>query len=133
MISNRELQNMFRLANMSKKKLHSALRVMGKNHLKSQWRDQWTEDRVTTGYCYPVSEVVFHFTNRNTDSYILKNSDNTTHWFLRTKTGRVIDLTADQIDGYFDYDSGVQRRFMTKEISMRGKILAMLIGVIYDG
>jgi len=100
---------------------------MGRKQIKSEWKSKWSEDRPTVGYCYPVCEVVYYYTNKKTKPYILKNLDGTTHWFLKTSTGRVIDLTADQIDDEFDYNSGVKKSFMTSKISNRGKILLEIL------
>ncbi len=43
---------------IDKQKLHDALRQMGKKYLKQQYREYWTPERPTTGYCYVVAEVV---------------------------------------------------------------------------
>lgn len=124
-----ELEYMFLISGISRQKFYTALRTMGKKYLKVG-KDKWTADRPTTGYCYVVSELVYHYSNIRTQPYTLTHTDGGTHWFLKTKsTGEIIDLTADQIDGDFDYDSGIRRSFLTKQISKRGRILAQLLGL----
>lgn len=115
---------------IDKQKLYDALRKMGRKHLKPQFKDKWTPERPTTGYCYVVAEVVYHYlAPKGSHPYVMKTGENTTHWFIKDPEGRVIDLTADQFDEPIDYSKGKPRNFLTKEISKRGKILANLLGL----
>lgn len=114
-------------------KLHDALRQMGRKYLKPQFRDQWTPDRPTTGYCYVVAEVVYHYlAPKGSRPYVMKNCENGTHWFIKDPSGSVIDLTADQFDEPIDYTQGKPQNFLTKDISKRGKILANLLELTKD-
>ncbi|MCX6696143.1 MAG: hypothetical protein NTV84_00980 [Methanoregula sp.] len=114
-------------------KLHDALRQMGKKDLKPQFRDFWTPERPTTGYCYVVAEVVYHYlAPKGSRPHLIKLGGNDTHWFIKDPAGNVIDLTADQFDEPVDYTLGKTQNFMTKEISKRGKKLADLLGLTKD-
>ena len=113
-----------------KKKLDDALTTMGKKYLRSPYKEQWTPARPTTGYCYVVSEVVYHyFAPKGSKSYVLKTGDNSTHWFLKSPAGEVIDLTADQFDKTVPYEKAKPHAFLTKTISKRGKVLSKLLGI----
>jgi hypothetical protein len=115
---------------IDRNKLHDALQQMGKKHLKPKYKDEWTPDRPTTGYCYVVAEVVYHYlAPKRSRPYIIKTGVNETHWFIRDPTGKVIDLTADQFDEPIDYDKAKPANFLTKQLSSRGKILASLLGL----
>ena len=110
-------------------KLHDALRKMGKKHLRPQYKDQWNPERPTTGYCYVVAEVVYHYlAPEGCRPHVMKTGENETHWFLKCPDGKVIDPTDDQFDKPVDYSQGKPQNFLTKEISKRGEILADLLG-----
>ena len=118
---------------IDRQKLHDALRRMGKKYLKPQYKDQWTPERPTTGYCYVVAEVVYHYlAPKGSRPYVMKTSENETHWFIKDPEGRVIDLTEDQFEEPVDYTKGKPQNFRwTKEgISKRGKMLAQLLRLV---
>jgi len=115
---------------IDRQKLHDALRQMGKKHLRPQYKDRWTPERPTTGYCYVVTEVIYHYVAP--EGYrprVMKTSGNDTHWFLERQDGKVIDLTDDQFDERLNYSAGKPQNFMTTEVSNRGAILADLLGL----
>jgi len=115
---------------IDRRKLHDALRTMGRKHLKPAYKDQWTTERPATGYCYVVAEVAYHYlAPEGCRPYVMKTGENETHWFLTGPDGKVIDLTDDQFDEPVDYTQGKPQNFQTKEISKRGKILADLLGL----
>lgn len=116
-------------SDITEEKLHDALRKMGEKHLKQPYKTQWTPERPTTGYCYVVTEMVYHcLAPRGSKSYVLKTED-INHWFIRQPNGQVIDLTADQFDIPLQYEKGKPQAFLTKNISKRGQILADLLGL----
>jgi hypothetical protein len=118
---------------INKQKLDDALRRMGTKHLKPQFRDLWTPERPTTGYCYVVAEVVYHYlAPKGSRPYIIKFDENDTHWFVKEPSGKVIDLTADQFDVPIDYSLGKPKNFQTKDISKRGRLLANLLKLTKD-
>jgi len=111
-------------------KLYAALRVMGKKHLKPLYRDYWTPEHPTTGYCYVVAEVAYHYlAPKGSKPYVMHTGERETHWFLRAPNGVVIDLTADQFDTLPDYKQGRRANFLTPKPSKRPKILAEVLGV----
>lgn len=115
---------------IDRQKLHDALRQMGKKHLRSQYKDRWTPEQPTTGYCYVVAEVLYHYlAPEGYRPYVMKTGGNDTHWFLKGQDGKVIDLTDDQFDERLNYSEGKPQNFMTAEISKRGAILADLLGL----
>jgi hypothetical protein len=114
---------------IDKKKLHDALRVMGTKYVKEPYKADWTPAKPTTGYCYVVAEVVYHYlAPKGSRPFVMKTGMNESHWFIRTPSNEVIDLTADQFDEPLDYLKGKPQNFLTKEISKRGKVLAGLLG-----
>lgn len=113
-------------------KLHDALRQMGKECLKKPYyKDKWTPECPTTGYCYAVSEVVYHYlAPEGCRPYVMKIAENETHWFLKCPNGKVIDLTDDQFCERPDYDMGKPQNFLRgKQLSKPGKKLADLLGL----
>ena len=115
---------------IDRQRLHDALRKMGKKHLRSRYKDRWKPERPTTGYCYVVAEVVYHYlAPEGYRPYVMKTGENDTHWFLNGPDGKVIDLTDDQFEEQLDYSQGKPQNFMTKEISKRGTILADFLGL----
>lgn len=115
---------------IDRQRLHDALRQMGRKHLRSQYKDRWTPERPTTGYCYVVTEVIYHFlVPEGYRPRVMKTGGNDTHWFLEGQDGKVIDLTDDQFDERLNYSAGKPQNFMTTEISRRGAILADLLGL----
>jgi len=115
---------------IDRRKIHDALRQMGKKHLRSQYKARWTPERPTTGYCYVVAEVLYHYlAPEGYRPCVMKTGANDTHWFLKGQDGSVIDLTEDQFDELLNYSEGKPQNFMTTEISRRGAILADLLGL----
>ena len=114
---------------IEKEKLHSALRQMGKKGLKPQYRDRWTPERPTTGYCYVVTDVIFHYlAPEGSKPYVVRmNGD--THYYLKLPNGEIVDDTSDQYDEPVPYEKGKPYPF-PKKISPRGKKLAELLGLI---
>lgn len=113
---------------IDKDRLYNALRKMGRKHLKPLYRDDWTSECPTTGYCYVVAEVVYHYlAPKGSRPHVMKTGDRETHWFIRNPQGNVIDLTSDQFDKPLDYSEGKPANFLTKQISKRGQILADLL------
>jgi len=108
--------------------INRALRKMGTKYLKKDYKDKWSENNPTRGYCYVVSEVLYHYYYIDTMPYILKVG-NENHWFLKDEDGKVMDYTADQYIFKLDYTKAKRAYFLTKEISNRGKVLANLLGV----
>jgi len=115
---------------IDRSRLHDALRVMGTKHLRAHYSGRWTTERPTTGYCYVVAEVLYHYLAP--DGYrphVMKTGEDDTHWFLKGPNGEVIDPTDDQFNEPLDYSAGKPQNFMTRQVSQRGRILATLLGL----
>jgi hypothetical protein len=115
MMNDTVFQKMFSMAGISRAKLLESLREMGPP--RKRGKELWRPDRPTTGYCYAVSEVVsYHLNKRGVahKAYYIDFGNGETHWFIRLGrdgSGEIIDLTADQIDAIFDYESGKPKGF----------------------
>lgn len=62
-----------------------------------------------TGFCSIAAEAVWAMLGGNQAGYLRfwARADGDTHWWiLDSKTGRVVDPTASQFDGPFDYSAG---------------------------
>lgn len=130
-INPQQLQLMYDIIGLDKERLHWSLRQMGNKHLKSPYKEQWTPDNPTRGYCYVVSEFIYHYcpTKMDKTPMLLKdNPEQGTHRYI--KLGDiVIDLTVDQFPNYsqVDYKRGKPQGFMwvkNGEASNRTKMLA---------
>lgn len=116
---------------LDKQSLEDALREMGPGHLKKRYRSRWTPERPTTGYCYVLAELAYHYLAPEGSKPCLIDMENgDRHWFVRTPDGTPIDLSADQSDIPFPYDLGRPKGFLTKEPSKRTRMLAGLLGLI---
>jgi len=113
---------------IDRQELGDALRRMGKTHLRPQYKDRWSPERPTTGYCYVVAEVLYHYlAPEGYRPHVMRTGESDTHWFLRGPDDEVLDLTDDQFDYELDYSQGKPQNFLTQEISERGQILADLL------
>ncbi len=132
-----KLDSMFKIAGISKEKLHDSLRTMGTKQLKKEMRHEWSPDNPTRCFCYVVSEFLYWYISPySSDPFSLSiEGDPWIHRFLRWPDKTVVDLTADQFDNYelVDYNLGTRRMFLQtggKGPSKRARILAELMG--YD-
>lgn len=115
---------------LEKQELYRALRQMENKYLKEPYKSKWSALRPTTGYCYVVCEVLHHYYMQDGSfPHVVKIPNGESHWFLRDRLDKVVDLTADQYDIPIPYDQGKRQMFMTKKISKRGKALAMFLGI----
>lgn len=122
------LDRMFGMTGLEKELLHEALLKMG-NSFVTHGKELWTPLKPTTGYCYVVSELIYHyFSPPGTTPYNLKD-ESSSHWFLVFPGNTVVDLTMDQFTTPCNYSAGKKRPFTTRVPSQRTKILAQLIGV----
>ena len=112
---------------IDKVQLDNALKNLGSRYLKEPFRSRWTEEYPTTGYCYFVSEVICRYCCPECKSYYLIDDDNEKHWYVKTPTGEIIDLTADQYDEKPDYSKGKRKSF--RKESNTCKELATQLGL----
>lgn len=119
---------------LSSKWLHEKLSLIGPGLLKPEWRMKWTKERPTTGYCYLVSEILYHYVFPDTYPYVLRINDGT-HWFLRSES-KIIDLTCDQFDFSVPYQNAHRACFFKGSIettrgfiSKRAFLLSQRLGI----
>lgn len=97
--------------------LNEKLAKLGPVLLKPAYKKKWTEARPTTGYCYLVSEALFHYVLPDSFPNMINLGEHGTHWFLRDRylkmNGRyiVIDLTGNQFDFEVPYDKARRAAF----------------------
>jgi hypothetical protein len=138
-IENKLLDEMFAIAGVSKDKLHSCLRIMGKEHLHDQrMKDMWKYEFPTINYCYTVCEYVYWYVFSAGSEWDIRTTNilsapRIKHWFLRRIDGQVVDLTADQFDDHSEINYNDSRRsgFLQSGCtgpSKRARILATLMG-----
>lgn len=108
-------QEMFDKVGVNKDVLHRSLLRMGKTHLKKEMKDSWSPDNVTRGYCYVVSEMVYHYFNDGSlRPFILTNipDEPISHRYLMSDD-MIIDLTGDQFKNKtINYSLGKPSPFM---------------------
>lgn len=122
-----------------KKFVHDKLRILGNSLLRSPYKQQWSEENPSLGYCYVVSEAFYHYSNLEDKltPYVMSFPNGTTHWFLRTSDGKIIDYTADQFPFKVDYSKATRCPFFkggveTSKgfISKRGQQVAELLELV---
>lgn len=117
---------------LPKEKLHKALIRMGPKYLKPKYREAWSESNPTNGYCYVVSEVIYHYlAPEGSKPKVVKVTPEGTHWWIETKDGTILDGTSEQFKGEkIPYHQGRGNGFLTKIPSERARILAKELGLI---
>jgi hypothetical protein len=90
----------------------------------------------TTGYCYLLSEVLYHYAFQDSESYVINLGPHGTHWFLKNHNA-IIDWTADQYNFKVDYSTARRATFFkgthqTRRgfISQKGFLLAKYLKVV---
>jgi len=81
------------------------------------------------GNCYVASEALYHLMGGKAAGWKPMNMrhEDESHWFLRHKSGMIIDQTAFQFETKPDYTKAVGRGFLTLLPSKRARDLMMLI------
>jgi hypothetical protein len=83
----------------------------------------------TFGHCYVASKVAYHLLGGKeegwTPHYI--RHVGRPHWYLKHKSGFILDLTAQQFRTPINYSEGRGKGFLTKEPSKRSKLLIQKI------
>lgn len=68
--------------------------------------------------CYPAAEAVFHLSDEKLTVHYLRMG-RSTHWYLRKKSGAVVDPTVHQFTTIPNYGDGYRCGFLTKMPSAR--------------
>jgi hypothetical protein len=84
---------------------------------------------MAAGNCYVTSEAVYHLLGGKARGWtpIQGYHEGTSHWALRSRDGRILDLTAKQFKRRPHYEKFVGRGFMTRKPSRRAKELMELM------
>jgi hypothetical protein len=134
-IGGQELQAMFERSGITKDALYTALRTMGREHVKgAALKAEWTPDNPTRNYCYVIAEFVFRFlAPAGSTAYRLDIAGDTAqHYFVRWPDGSLVDLAAEQFPDYYQqvqYDRAVRANFMPPSPSRRAVLLAQHLGL----
>ena len=119
----------------TQKKMDEKLLSLGDRLVHADWKNRWTPELPATGYCYVVTEVLWHYGLAEGEPEQLVLHDGSTHWYLRAGDGTVTDLTASQFDTLPDYTAGRVKPFYAGKvptprglISERGYALAQYLG-----
>jgi putative hemolysin len=113
-------------------KLYDALRAMGREYVKKPYKHSWTPERPSTGYCYVVAEVVYHYCAPKGSHTYRMETDEGSHWFVKTPNGEIIDPTADQFDKPLDYRKAEKYALIpvsNEKMSKAARKLAKLLGL----
>lgn len=113
------------------------LSSLGNKLLNSKYKNNWNKQNPTAGYCYILSEAIYHYSNDDSlQVYCINLGNNGVHWYLK-QLDSIIDFTANQFDFTIDYSKGKHIGFLKGKyktnrgyISARGKELAEYLGII---
>lgn len=108
-----------------KAELYRGLLVMGKKNVRQEYRHLWSEDKPYIGYCYVVTELLYHLSDKKITPKVLPTPEGK-HWYIQLSDGTPLDLTSDR---EYDYTAGVKRSFMTQAMSARTKQLKEIMGL----
>ena len=107
-ISEERLQEMYKLAGVTKERFHKSLRCMGTQHLKTKlMKESWSEDNPTKNYCYVIAEFVYYYLSpRGSKPYKLPGipGDDGLHRFIMWPDYSIVDLAVDQFPNFEDID-----------------------------
>lgn len=130
-IDPRVLARMFERVGITRDALYTALRTMGREHLRRDLRNDWSPEYPTRNYCYVVAEYVHNFLapEGSTAWRLVVPGDMAEHWFNRLRDGTLIDLAAEQFPRYADqvqYQNAKRGSFIVTP-SRRARLLAELV------
>ena len=126
---------------ITREKIEQTLKEIGPNLLKPKYRKEWSKDNPTYGYCYIVSEVLYHYVYENVVPCVINYGEGIgTHWFVKDRdTGKVFDFTEKQFNFSVEHEVGLPKGFMKGKyktnkgyISQRGYQLAQHLGLIKE-
>jgi hypothetical protein len=115
--------------------LHSAV---DKSHdlLKPGYRDRDRSEIPYNGFCYILSECMFHLFPGEFDPY-RKEMYGAVHWFLRLRSdGSIFEpnmKNAARIPGFYYEDARRRSRFLTSQLSKRARRLLERAGLSLPG
>ncbi len=123
----------------NQKNLNKSFKELGNILLNKKYRDNWAINNPTYGYCYILSEVIYHYCEGDFKVYCVNLKEqgiNGVHWYLKDSDGKIIDYTGNQFGFEIDYNKGKGIGFLKGKhktergyISDRGKRLAKYFGL----
>lgn len=92
---------------LTQKYFNNKLRELGPELLSDKYREDWTKDNPTYGYCYIVSEMLHHYEFNYSAPYFINLSyfveeEHDVHWFLKVER-KLYDFTGNQYDFKIPY------------------------------
>lgn len=77
------------------------------------------------GNCYVTSEALFHLLGGKESGWVpmTVQHEGGTHWFLRNRSGMILDATVSQFRRAPNYSKARGRGFLTKQPSKKAKAL----------
>lgn len=119
---------------LTREKINRACLEYGPEGVVEYLRHEWKPERPTTNYCWVVSEVAFRLVmpEGTTCWQVDVDGHGRYHWFMKDPEGRIVDLTLDQAEGWWEipqYEKAKRYHFRPA-MSRRGKKLAELLGII---
>ena len=115
------------------------LRIQGSlspDLLKPAYRHQWTTANPLFGFCYIASESLWHLLGGPKSGYtpyVARDDNGGTHWWLQSKSGDVLDPTAEQYTSIGQtppYARSKAIGFLTKQPSRRARTIIERITLI---
>ena len=93
--------------------------------LKPAYRRSAAGRPATYGHCYAASEAAYHLLGGKRAGWTPQSiqHEGGPHWFLRHRTGQVLDLTADQFLTPVPHDRAVGKGFLTRSPSRRARLI----------
>jgi len=97
--------------------------VLTPDLLKPAFRRQAAGRVGTFGHCYAASEAAYHLLGGKRAGWTPQSirHEGFPHWFLRHRSGEVLDLTGDQFATPVPYEDAVGKGFLTREPSARAR------------
>lgn len=101
---------------ISQLEINTTLKNIGSSLLHKNYQKNWTEENPTYGYCYIISEAIYHYTYlENPEIYYINLGKHGVHWFLKSKE-KIIDFTAEQFKFPIPYQDAKRIGFLKGSI-----------------
>lgn len=100
------------------------LSEVGDSMLKEEYKKNWAPSNPTYGYCYLISELLYHYVYPKSKSYSINMNQfgEYTHWFLKDRD-TIIDYTGIQFADIQTYNPEVHGKFFDfKNVDLTFKI-----------
>lgn len=117
--------------NFNQELINKALLNIGPKYLKVDWKKKWSEESPTTGYCYLISEILYHYIYSNSQSYCIDLNKYGTHWFVAIGK-EIIDLTSNQYDFKIPYRKAKHKSFLQGTIKTERGYISKKANLLYD-